>query len=71
MQKIKIKFISFNALATQLCLPKSYLRQLVHAKEIPFLDLGNGRKRFCIEDVQEALSKIASQSIEGRGDESS
>ncbi|MFB0556093.1 MAG: hypothetical protein ACETWQ_22550 [Phycisphaerae bacterium] len=55
---MKNQYLSLEALAISLGLPKTYLRKLAKQKRIPFLDV-SGRKRFQPEDVMDALSKMA------------
>ena len=54
-------YINLECLALTLCLPKTYMQQLVKDGKIPYLDIGNGRKRFQEEAVRDALSKIERQ----------
>ena len=51
-------YISLECLALNLALPKSYLKRLVKAGKLPYLDTGNGRKRFQEKAVREELDKI-------------
>ena len=52
-------YINLECLALKLSLPKSYLRRLIKEGELPYLDTGNGRKRFQEKAVRQALDKIA------------
>ena len=51
-------YISFECLAGTLCLSPAYLKRLVDSGKIPYLDTGNGRKRFQEESVRLVLTKI-------------
>ncbi len=51
-------YISFECLAATLCLSPQYLKRLIDSGKIPYLDTGNGRKRFQEESVRLALTKI-------------
>lgn len=55
------QYLSLEALAAELYLPKTFLRRLVDKDEIPYLDVG-GRKRFNADSVHEALTEIATKS---------
>ena len=55
---MKTQYLSFEALAVILGLPRSYLRTLVNQGEIPFLDV-NGRKMFSERQVRECLEHKA------------
>lgn len=52
-------YISLECLALQLALPKAYLRRLVDAGKLPYIDTGNGRLRFQEQAVRQALDKLA------------
>ena len=52
------EYLSLNALAMVLGLPRTYLRDLAEARRIPYLDV-NGRKRFDEEQVRQALAKLS------------
>lgn len=56
-------YISLDCLALNLSLPKTYLRRLVKSGELPYVDTGNGRKRFKEDSVRAALDKIEQQAI--------
>lgn len=58
MQNAKYKYVSLEALAAELCLPKAYLKQLAVKYSIPALDV-NGRLRFNSIAVKKALDKLA------------
>ncbi|HUU16683.1 MAG TPA: hypothetical protein VMW72_06005 [Sedimentisphaerales bacterium] len=68
MKTAKRQFVSLEALAVELHLPKSYLRALVNKKLIPYLDV-NGRLRFDPVLVVEALTNLASGNGEGKSDD--
>ena len=51
------EFISLDALAASLGLPRTYLRRLADEGRIPALDV-NGRLRFDQSMVSEALAKL-------------
>ena len=51
-------FITLDALASHFNLPQGYLRNLVEKNLIPSLNV-NGRLRFSIAGVQQALDKLA------------
>jgi hypothetical protein len=57
MRNITHNFISLEALAAELCLPKSYLKVLAAKKLIPSLNV-NGRLRFNIVTVKQALDEL-------------
>jgi hypothetical protein len=57
-------YYSLEALAIATGLPRTYLRQLTVAGEIPALDV-NGRLRFDIGQVRSALLRLAER---GAGD---
>lgn len=52
-------YISLECLALQLALPKAYLKRLVDAGKLPYIDTGNGRLRFQEQAVRQALDKLA------------
>jgi hypothetical protein len=52
------KYISFEVLAASTRLPQKYLKDLIAAGKIPYLDV-NGRMRFNPAQVQAALDKLA------------
>ena len=54
---------SLDALASELALPRSYLRELVSRGEIPFLRV-RGRLRFDVQAVREALKRVAVQTAQ-------
>ena len=56
-------YISLESLALQLALPKAYLKLLVDADKLPFLDTGNGCKRFQEQAVRAALSDIEQETL--------
>lgn len=56
----KSSYISLEALAAELCLPKTFLRNLANKGDIPKLDV-NGRLRFNPEAVQKALDELAAK----------
>jgi hypothetical protein len=60
MENEKNIFVSLEALAAGLCLPKAYLKELALKGSIPCLNV-NGRLRFNIIAVQQALDKLASK----------
>ena len=60
MKHATYKYVSLEILAVELCLPKAYLKQLAAKDSIPALDV-NGRLRFNIIAVQQALDKLAEQ----------
>ena len=51
---------SLDGLASELALPRGYLRELVFRGEIPFLCV-RGRLRFDVQAVREALKRVAEQ----------
>lgn len=53
-------FVTLDALANHFNLPNDYLKKLAEKKLIPSLDV-NGRLRFSIGGVQQALDKLASR----------
>ena len=58
-------YVSLDCLALNLALPKTYLKRLVDTGKLPFIDTGNGRKRFQERAVRAALDKIEQQTISG------
>lgn len=60
MQNAKYKYVSLEALAAELCLPKEYLKNLASRGDIPNLDV-NGKMRFNLQAVQQALDKLAAK----------
>jgi len=60
MKNTEYKYVSLEALAAELCLPKAYLKQLTVKGSIPALNV-NGRLRFNPKAVQHALDKLASK----------
>jgi hypothetical protein len=60
MAKPKRQFISLTSLAAEISLPKAYIVELADKGLIPSLDV-NGRLRFNITAVQQALDKLASK----------
>ena len=58
---------SLDALASELALPRSYLRELVSRGEIPFLRV-RGRLRFDVQAVREALKRLAEQTAQKHKD---
>ena len=54
------EYLSLEALAVSLNLPKHYLKGLAQSGVIPCLDV-NGRLRFSEPDVRDALSTLASK----------
>jgi excisionase family DNA binding protein len=54
------QYISLDVLASRLALPRTYLRDLVATKDIPFLNV-RGRKRFDEQQVREALRTLAAR----------
>lgn len=56
-------FISLKCLALNLSLPITYLKRLVAAGKIPYIDTGGGRKRFQEAAVRVALSKLEQESV--------
>ena len=53
------EYITLQSVAALLNLPAAYLKRLADAKQIPFIDTGNGRRRFMEADVRNALSLIS------------
>jgi len=51
-------YINLECLALNLSLPQSYLKRLIKAGKLPYIDTGNGRKRFQERAVRAALDKI-------------
>lgn len=68
MKTAKRHFVSLEALAAELCLPKSYLRNLAAQKLIPCLNV-NGRLRFDSVVVMDALTKLSSSEDKERGEQ--
>lgn len=60
METIKNNFVSLEALAAELSLPKAYLKQLAIKDLIPYLNV-NRRLRFDIMAVRQALADIAAK----------
>lgn len=60
MKNAKYTYVSLEALAVELGLPKLYLKQLAVKGSIPFLNV-NGRLRFNPVAVQQALDKLAAR----------
>ena len=58
MKDTKYTYVSLEALAVELGLPKVYLKQLAVKGSIPCLNV-NGRLRFNPVAVQQALDKLA------------
>jgi len=58
MEKTNSYFVSLSCLSRSLKLPKDYLIQLAQKAEIPCLTV-NGRFRFNISAVKQALDKLA------------
>ena len=56
-------YISLDCLALTLSLPRAYLKRLVDAGKLPYINAGNGRKRFQEKVVRDALSRIEKQQI--------
>jgi len=54
-------YINLECLALNLSLPKTYLKRLVDSGKLPYIDTGNGRKRFQEKAVREALTRIERQ----------
>ena len=67
MQNASYTYLSLEALAAELCLPKRYLKSLAEKRSIPALDV-NGRLRFNPETVQKALDNIAGNGGGNNGD---
>ena len=57
------EYISLDALAVTLGLPKTYLRELTLSRRIPFLDV-KGRWRFDEGQVRAALREIADRAAQ-------
>ena len=55
---ISLEYISADVLAIRLGLPRTYLRELIADRQIPFLDV-NGRLRFDEGAVREVLRRLA------------
>ena len=55
-----IQYLTLEALATILALPRTYLRDLANQGQIPYLDV-NGRKRFIESEVRGVLAKRAAK----------
>ncbi len=53
--------MSLEPAALRLGVPKTYLRKLADAGDVPYIDTG-GRRLFCLTDVAEALRAKARQS---------
>lgn len=51
------QYLTLDALAARLGLPKDYLRNLVEKKQIPCLDV-NGRLRFNEHNVRDAFDRL-------------
>jgi excisionase family DNA binding protein len=52
-------YMTLECLALNLSLPKAYLRRLLREGKLPYIDTGNGRKRFNEAEVRQALAKIS------------
>ncbi len=65
MKDAKYTYVSLEALAIELGLPKVYLKRLAVKGSIPCLNV-NGRLRFNPAAIQQALDRLAA---EGRTDE--
>jgi len=50
-------------LALNLSLPKTYLKRLADSGKLPYIDTGNGRKRFQEKAVREALAQIEQKKL--------
>jgi len=58
------QFISLDALANRIGLPKTFLKELADKRLIPSLDV-NGRRRFNPLQVQEVLDRLAADKESG------
>lgn len=58
-QRAIAEFMSLRRTALRLGLPIAYFRRLTEAGVIPYLDTGNGRLLFFMDDVIEALRKAS------------
>lgn len=59
---MQFTYVSLEALAAILGLPKPYLKQLMVKGAIPYLNV-NGRSRFNPATVQQALAELASKGV--------
>jgi excisionase family DNA binding protein len=55
------EFMSLHRLALRLGLPKTYIRRLADAGEIPFVRVGGRARRFCQADVADAIRQLAAK----------
>jgi len=53
-------YMTLECLALNLSLPKAYLRRLLREGKLPYIDTGNGRKRFNEVEIREALLRLSS-----------
>jgi len=60
MSTTSSQFVPLDALAAELALPRSYLRRLAEEGVVPALDV-NGRLRFDVGAVRDALARIAAR----------
>ena len=60
MIRLQNTYVSLEAVAAELGLPKSYLKQLAANKSIPYLNV-NGRLRFDGPAVRQALHQLAAK----------
>lgn len=56
-------YLSLEALAVTLSLPQTYLKRLIDSGKLPYIDTGNGRKRFQESAVREALSQMEQEAV--------
>lgn len=68
MQNQKCTYLSLEALAVEIGLPKLYLKQLAVKGSIPCLNV-NGRLRFDAVSVSKALNELAGNGNIGSNDE--
>lgn len=57
------EYITLESVAALLNLPVAYLKRLSDSGQLPFIDIGNGRKRFLEADARNALALIAKPKV--------
>ena len=61
-----VNYLNLHQLAGALNLPKSYLRDMAEAGEIPSIMVGKNRRRFSEKDVRAALTRIGDRAMSPR-----
>jgi len=59
-------YINLECLALNLSLPRAFLKQLVDSGKLPYIDTGNGRKRFQEKAVRETLAQIEQEKLKAK-----